>query len=311
MIDVLKYMDQLDEEDRVDRAKDEFQNSVLYKQRCLDKAKCDARGVCLNRLLRKVYKDAVPLGDEYKTAYNADMDRDFANYMQAKCPKGIEFYIREQQRKNPEAAPACKKLLEKVNALVESYYREETVNPDKINTDELVFDADDPENMKAINGIADELDYPALSDAIAQNVLDTARNEIARADIEKKKNQLIEDQLANDMSILSEESAIMEFNRRTGRDKVYKPSLLEGIMIGQTAKYESAGEPSLYTYRALEPFGKSYTEKEATSPASVQELVFIEGVKELTKINTLNALRLEKYDRRAIDALAMEYATGK
>ena len=79
-------------------------------------------------------------------------------------------------------------------------------------------------------------------------------------------------------------------------------------MIGKvnelTAMQESGKLQNQPLYNTLVDYGMV----NETSESSIEEMAFVESVKELTKINLLSALCLEKYSKQDIEDMANEYA---
>lgn len=63
-----------------------------------------AKEICLDKIFSKLYKDAVPLNDDYKTTYGDNLDTGIKDYISRKCPNGILYYVHEAIKKgNPIA----------------------------------------------------------------------------------------------------------------------------------------------------------------------------------------------------------------
>ena len=112
---VLSFMEEVQDELLMKKQDDDFLNSIDYKLKKLDQCNKEGKELCLDTIIRKIYKDCTPLNDDYKVACNDELDDTFDLFMARKCPKGMEFYVREGLKKN---SPFAKKVLEAVENLV-------------------------------------------------------------------------------------------------------------------------------------------------------------------------------------------------
>ena len=148
-----------------------------------------------------------------------------------------------------------------------------------------------------------------VTSIIRDNVKSSAISEITRAKKEKQEIQNLENEMTNDMKIKTE-SAIDDYLELKGvtEKKTFNPTLFQGIMIGKvnelTAMQESGKLQNQPLYNTLVDYGMV----NETSESSIEEMAFVESVKELTKINLLSALCLEKYSKQDIEDMANEYA---
>ena len=304
---VLSFMEAVQEQRVMKEEEDNFINSTEYKLKTLDKCEDDAREICLDRIFSRIYKDAVPLNDDYKAAYNEDLDNAFKSFMASRCPKGIEFYVKEGLKKK---SPFAKRVLEAVNDLVNNEYRPKALNIEEVDPRELVFATTDDIQTK-LDVVAQALSGPEISQAVKDNVKQTALSEITRAKQEKENIKNIEAELANDVNIKTQEAVEEALELRGyGQNKDYVPTLFEAVMINKLNKIqseiESGNAKEVYTYEALADYGAESTEEKVF--ASPEELAFIESVKEYTALSLMKALKLESFTKYRIDDLAQEYA---
>ena len=311
---VLNFMEAVQEQKVMQEEEDAFQQSTDYKLKTLDKCMDSAKDVCLDTIFAQLYKDAVPLNDEYKTAYADDLDAAFKDFMATRCPKGMEYYVKEGLKKN---SPFAKKVLEAVDDLVKKEYNDKAMNIEDVKPEELMFHSTD-DTQKKLDIIGQDLNVPEIAQAVKDNVKQTALSEITRAKKEKEDMKNIESELANDVNLDTPEKVqeAMEL-RGIGQTRDYVPSLFNGIMINKlnkiTPMYESCQLQNVYTYGALSDYGKesNVTESGDTEFASPEELAFIEAVKEYTGLSILKALKLESFDKYRVADLAQEYAQAR
>ena len=308
---VLNFMEAVQEQKVMQEEEDAFKQSTDYKLKTLDKCMDTAKDVCLDSIFANLYKDAVPLNDDYKAAYADDLDNAFKDFMATRCPKGLEYYVKEGLKRN---SPFAKKVLEAVDDLVKNEYHDKAMNIEDVSPDDLVFRTTD-DTQKLLNIIGQDLQVPEIAQAVKDNVKQTALSEIIRAKKEKEELKNIEAELANDVNIDTTEKVQEALELRgIGQTKDYNPSLFGGIMINKLNKimplYESGQMQEVYTYNVLADYGKETQVNESgeCNYADPEELAFIEAVKEYTGLSILKALKLESFNKYTVADLAQEYA---
>lgn len=305
-IRLLDFIDNIENEERNKKAESDFKNSDTYKLRMIDKSRDEAKKEYLTKVLSDTYRDAIPLNDEYKVAYKDDIDKCFRDFLNERCPQGVEYYIKEAIKKNSGFA---KKVLEAVNHLVDEKYNKLSLKLEEVTDEDLVFN-NDKDEQKKVNVVGRELNTDEVASIVKDNVKQTAVSEIQRAKEEKEKLQAVEDELANDVKMTTPQK-VEEAMRLKGLGQgYYKPSLFNGIMISNMnkiqAKMESGDNCEYSTYDALKDYPMTLNES-----ATPQELAFIESVKEYTGYALVKALKLESFDMYKIDNLAQSYAQRK
>lgn len=301
---VFNFMDDVQKEMDAKKEEDAFKNSTDYKLRVLDKCHNDAKEVCLDNIFAQIYRNAVPLNDDYKVARAEDIDASFKDFINKRCPKGIEYYVKEGLKKGN---PYAKRILEAVTDLVDGEFKDKAMNIEDYSADDLPFKTTENIVIK-LDNINNELSGPEISQAIKDNVKNTAIAEITKAKQEKENIKKLEEELANDVNIRTEESVRNELEYRD-MEKVtdYVPSLFESVMINKlnklTPEYNSGNLQFENIYNTLEDFGK-VTE----GAASLEELAFIEAVKEYTGLQMLKALRFESFNKYEVNELKDSYA---
>lgn len=305
-IRLLDFIDNIENEERNKKAESDFKNSDTYKLRMIDKSRDEAKKEYLTKVLSDTYRDAIPLNDEYKVAYKDDIDKCFRDFLNERCPQGVEYYIKEAIKKNSGFA---KKVLEAVNHLVDEKYNKLSLKLEEVTDEDLVFN-NDKDEQKKVNVVGRELNTDEVASIVKDNVKQTAVSEIQRAKEEKEKLQAVEDELANDVKMNTPQK-VEEAMRLKGLGQgYYKPSLFNGIMISNMnkiqAKMESGDNCEYSTYNALKDYPMTLNES-----ATPQELAFIESVKEYTGYALVKALKLESFDMYKINNLAQSYAQRK
>lgn len=226
---VLSFMDDIDKRSDLDREKDELRNSLDGKLKLLDRCKQDAKNQCIDVIFSKIYNDATPFNDEYKTAYRDDLTGGFRSFIGSKSDKGMDYYIREAIKRSPFA----KRIVEAVDNMIEDEYRTKEMNIENINPEELVFKSSD-DTTKRLDIINKELSGDDISEQIRDQVKQTALSEIRRAKEEKEGLKKMEEELAKDPSITTQNAVETALELKGVKDtKFYTPSLFEGVMINK------------------------------------------------------------------------------
>ena len=306
VIDFISSVKEFKDQEAKDNA---FRNSEDYKLKCLNNNQDEAKGVCLDMLFSKIYKDALPLNDDYKVAHGDDLDAEMKDFINSRCPKGMAYYVHEGIKKGSKAA---KKIMDETDKIVEDDYNKKAMNLENYDADELVFRSSD-DTRKKIDAMSNDLDIDQVSSAIKDNVKASAISEIKRAKDAEKERKALEEELKNDMSVTTPEQVAEAVELRglnTPRD--FQPTLFQGIMIGKLDKFtkmqESGQLENEYIYNTLAEFGLPEPDGDEPHYATAQELAFIESVKEYTKLNIIKALKLERFDPVTISNMANEYA---
>jgi hypothetical protein len=300
---VIQFMDNIDAEEQRKRDMADIKNTDSYKLRALDKSKSDMCDHCVKDIMGTIYKNALPLNDDYKTAYSNDIQKYFDDFVSSKCtPNGITVYITDACKRSPFA----KKMLEKVNELIKDEYLDKELNMDNIDPDDLVFKSSTP-LQKKLDMVKSELSTDEISDAIKTNVLNSATAEINKAKEAKARMKQLETEFSQNPNIDTPEkveSALEMAGINTGKE-IYTPSLFEGIMINKVEAFKESTDPIPNVYGTMSVF------RESNAPTTNMDLAFIETVKEYTVLSTLKALKLESFNKRDVEMMAESYAQLK
>lgn len=302
---VLSFIDQIEAERQQKVQDTEFTNSMEYKYKCLNKAKEDCKKHCLAKIFEKFYRNAIPLNDEYKTAYCDDIKADIPGFVKSRGYEDLVYYVGEAIKNGSEPA---NRIMKSVQLIVDESFKDKEMNIADYQASNLVFKMDD--NIeKRIDVTTQDLELDDLSQIIADNVKSTAAAEIKRAKREKENAKAIEAELANDLSVTNESAIEFALELRGMKDKkVFQPSLFEGVMIGKLEKASvmaESGTTNTYLYNTLVEYGMP----ENNSFASPEEIAFVESVREYTLLNISKALKLENFNLGMIREMAQDYAT--
>jgi hypothetical protein len=298
---VISFMDQISNDEQREQDFGSIKNSFNNKIRLLNKCKDDCKDHCFKNILCGIYRKSLPVSDVYKNVYSTDLDDGFTNFITTNCNPNLGSYVTDACKRSAFA----KKLVEAVNSLVNEEYKDKEINIDEVDPEELVFKSTD-DMQKKLDVIKNDLNSDEISDAIRTNVLNSASSEINRAKEAKQKLKDLEDELVSNSDINTKEAvenvmSIKGFNK----GKFYTPTLFEGIVIGESSKVnEETNIPDDFDSMLL--FRES---NENADP--VMDYVFIEAVKEYTKLSVLKALKLESFDKRDIENIAEKYARNE
>ena len=303
---VKSFMEAVEEERLRKTQEDAFQASTDYKLKVLDREQDAARGTCLNKVFCNIYKNALPLSNDYKNANCEDLDKAFSDFIKTRCPEGIEFYVKEAIRKNN--SPFARKVLEAVDEFVNNEFRDRALRIEDIDAKDLVFKTTD-DTTRRLDVIGQNLQGQEISQAVHDNVKATALSEITRAKNEKEALANLEKELANDVNINTPAAVESALELRGFGKKDFAPSLFQGIMINKMnsvqAKMESGEISDVILYGTMEEYGKPTNE---SVNASAEEIAFVECVKEYTGHQLMKALKMEKYYKNEVADMAMKYA---
>lgn len=301
---VFAFMESIERDRRLQMEEIQFMNSPKMKMKKLQEEKEKGRRYCLGKVMASMYKNALPLGNDYKVAYGDELQDDMVTFM-SDNPMERNYYVTD----NFENSPALKRINRSVTELVEAKFEKMENNLEETDASEIKFVPDD-ELEDNLQKITDDMGIPDVTSTIASNVQVVAKNEIERAKQEKESRENIEKELANDLSITTKESVdnYLELNDLiTPHD--FKPRLFQGIMIGKTRemmeKYEESSYHGKYPYDAMSYFKES---TDYITPTTPVEEAFIESVKEFTKISLLKALKLDTLNFHKTDELASYYS---
>ena len=176
--------------------------------------------ICIDSLLGRVYKDALPFDDPKKDMSDDDARVQMHNYISARTDgKDSEYYVREAIKRNDSST--LKNILEWAQSKSKKFLAEKTK------------DIDNPSDE--LDKITKKLELDEISEIIHNNVQKALQDETAKAKKEEEYNKNIEDQLANDPNVVDDASMEAALNKMdfVKAPTVYQPSLMEAIMLGK------------------------------------------------------------------------------
>lgn len=277
---VLDFINNKNKERDFANSRASIQSSPELKMRKLNDECKKGVSICLDTILGKVYKDALPFDDPKKNCSDDDaccMMHDFI----AKRTGGrdSEYYVREAIKRTNSTT--LKNILTEAENMAKKFYQEKSKELVTINLDDLNFKNNiDTEDLDKITAKT-ELDE--VSNIIQNNVQKTIDAEVAKSKKEDETNQLIEDQLTNDDSVVDDASmeSAMEKLNVVKQPTIYQPSLFEAIMLSNM--------------------------KNVNESVTAAHDAFDETVHEFTMLNVVKALKLERFELNDVRKLANSY----
>lgn len=286
---MINFMDEIKKKINKKKRKEEMYNTPTAKRCRLEEKKHDAKNVCLDVIFQNIYKDALPMDDDYKDANEENLKVDMHNFMDAKAPQGLEYYVSEAKKKGN---PVAKIMSESVDKIVKDFFFETGINiakPD-VNPDDVTFDVNSKDVQDKISKTMDKMDTTDLTEMIKDNVKKAAIQDIKKQKDHEEEMQNLVNDLKNDPKITSEAAIEHELGLRgLNQKKVYQPSLFGGIMINKTNLIkESVGDE--------------------LNSEQIGKYAYTESTKELTKISILHSMKFENCSGRDGMSLANNYA---
>lgn len=257
---------------------DGITNNPELKYRKLEAERKKGVSTCLDTILGKVYKDALPYDDPHRNCSDSTAADEIRDYISRRTDgKDSEYYIREAIKRNN--SNLLKNMLTEAQRMSKKFYEEKVKDIGTISMKDLNFklNTDDDELCK----ITKKLELDEIRDIIHNNVQKAIQDESDKSKREEEYTQQIEDSLAADPTVNDEESmeAAIAKMESANMPRIYQPSIFEAIMLGKTRiMTEAAGKD-----------------------------VFFEAVREYTKLNITKALMLEKFSLQDLRNLADSY----
>ena len=247
------------------------------KMRKLNEEYQNAPSKCIDAMLGRMYKNALPFDDPDRYCTD-DEARSAVHDFISKRTDGhnSEWYVREALKRCNSST--LQSMLNESQQIAKNYYKETSKELPNLNVSDINFNPSAEENE--LDKIADNLDFDEISTIIHNNVQSTLRAEADKAKREEEYNQQIEDQLAADDSVVDDASMESAMAKLVKPVTVYQPSLMEAIMLNKASQItESAGKDD----------------------------VMNEAIREYTKLSMAKALKLENFSLRSITELANSY----
>lgn len=260
---------------------DAINQSPEIKLRKLNDECQKGKSLCIDSIIARVYKDALPYDDPKKNCSDDEAIADVQRFISTRTDgKNSEYYVREALKKNDSSV--LKSILTEAENLTKSFYKEKAKDIGKINISDLHYSSNNI-GKEDIDKITKKLELDEIADIIRENVKKTMAQEAEKAKRESEYNKSIEDTLAADPTVNDDTSmeAALEKLNTIKTPTIYQPSLFEAVMI------KFAGNT------ALESSGNGFV---------------TEAIHEYTLLNVSKALRLENFTVESVRKLANSYS---
>lgn len=299
---VFAFMESIELEREALAEDERFMNSPEMKMKKLNDEKEKGRRYCINKIMTSMYKNALPLSNDYKIAYGDELQGEIQDFI-SNNPMERDYYVTDTYANSP----AMRRINKTVTDLIESKFEDIENNIDSVDSDKIEFKPDEQLD-DVIQRISDDMGIDDVTNTINNNVKSVAQNEIERAKNDKETRKDIERQLAENLNITTKEAVdnYLELHDLNSK-RDFKPRLFQGIMIGKTRelmeKYECGEYHNKSLFNALETF--NHHDREDSGP---MEEAFVESVKEFTKLSILKSLKLDDMNFYKTDSLASKYS---
>ncbi len=275
---VLDFINAKNKELSAVNSQNALDNDPALKMKKLNDECKKGTSICIDTILGKLYKDALPFDDPKKNCSDDEMRDEIHDYIARRTGgKNSEYYVREGIKRTN--SKTLKELLNVSESISSNFYREKVKDLGSIRVKDLNFNPNI--STDDMNKITRKLELDEISDIIMNNVQTALKNETDKANRETEYYNNIENQLADNPEVQDDSSmeSALEKMRVIGRPTVYQPSLMEAILLGKTKTMkESAGNDIIY-----------------------------EAIEEYTKLSMSKALKLEKFDLASVKKLANSY----
>lgn len=274
-----KFLEEIKRKEEQEANKIDLSKDPQVQAKHIAKACDQCKIVSLDKMLGKIYKDAIPIEGPM-----VDVDKDISDYIKTKTNKGTEFYIHEGLKKTK--SPFLSKMLEAADKMSKAHRerKEKMLLDGCTELSQLSmynYDNQEDENLRRITS---DMGLDEISDIIRGNVKNTILDEIKKNETEQNEIKNIEDELSQNDNITDQETMESTANKMVRKRQLmtefYQPSLFEGILKYYTENYSDKNNSSL----------------------------FYKTVCDYTLLSTMKALQLEKFDNRLkLTSMARNY----
>lgn len=280
------FLSELNAREEQNALMERYKSDPKYKLNIVNEQREKGLENCAAGVISKIYRDALPLDDDYKSANQKELDDGFISTIKAKEPKGVYTFL--SSCSSAGCRPA-KLMVEAVTEAIDDICRQYYEDLDAVDPDEIDLGPKSPEVDDAIEKVSSKMDYDQISDLIEQNVQNTVKQEIENQKAEDEKVKELEAKLTQDDSVQTESAIEAALMAEGMGKKQYQPSLFTGIMIGKVKEFSESGD---------------------LDDEHVKKKAFFESVKEYTKVETFATLGMINLNQSQLDLLSNQYASG-
>ena len=236
---------------------------------------------CIDQILGRLYKDALPYEDPKKNCDNDDAADAIHDFIAKRTGgKNSEYYVREAIKRTNSST--LKNLLAEAVAIAKEFYAEKAKDLATINLEDLRYNRS--MSNDELDKITKKLEMDEIATIVQDNVAKAIQTEKDKVKKEDEYNKQIEDQLAADPNVDTEEKleAAVEKIRKAHIPTLYQPSLFEALVTKNV---------------------RNFNESTMDSPIH-------EAVHEYTMFNIAKALKLESFGLNEIKQMANRFMKG-
>lgn len=275
---IFGYINTVKKERQLQDEENSVMESESYKLRKIAENTECCKNEVIGKIVGKLYIDSLPLDDDYKGVQADNLQNEMVEYIK---DNGGSQYLESAIKRT--GSNKLQKILETAKIISTRYALDKESNLETISSKDLDYNPTQ-EDDKDIDDAVDTLEFDDISDIIRTNVKNTILSEIDRAKKNDERQQALQDELANDEDITSNED-IDDAVESVGESTFYEATLFEAMMMKNVAGYVKEG----------------YNGNDAS------DLGLSKSTKELTKINMLNTLMLESYSKQDLINLRDQY----
>lgn len=275
---IFNYINEVKQQRQLQEEQESIMESEDYKLRKIVENTGNCKTFVIGKIIGKLYVNSLPLDDEYKDVQSDNLEDEMVNYV--KDNGGVQYM---ENAINKTGSDKLKKILETADKISNRYAVDKEGSVSLISYKDLDYNPTEEDN-KDIDDTIDNLEFDDIADIVRGNVKNTILSEIDRAKQSEERQQSLQDDLANDESIISDDD-IDDAMDVVGESTFYEATLFEAMMLKNTTKYV----------------------KENYDVEMVNDMALTESTKELTKINVLHALMLESYSKYDLTDLRDKY----
>ena len=135
---VKSFIDARNKEENNSRQLNQMENNITFKYRKLDNETQKAKSICIDNIIGKIYKNALPFNDPKRNSYDDYVRNDISNFIANRTDgKNSEYYIREAIKRTNSST--LKAILTEAENFAKKYYSETAKNIGEIKLSDINF----------------------------------------------------------------------------------------------------------------------------------------------------------------------------
>lgn len=277
------FLQELEEQQRAAEASHNMTHNRSYIINSIKDKQDEGTRNAAREVFVSIYRDALPLDKDYKTTYKRSLDNHLINYIAKETEGDVYDYLKQAGISG--SAPAkeiCDSVENGMACICKQYYE----NMDDVDPDEIDMGPESQNVLQVAQKVTSDMNADQVSEIIEANVKATIAKEIAATKEEDEKLAALEESLAADETVVSEDGLEMKLvDAGFKPNTVYKPSLFNAIMVGAIDKFSENGDEGV----------------------ELQKKAFYESAQELTVLQTLQTLNILDINPGNVDKIAAKY----